>query len=194
MKGVLKSRGGFTLIEMAIVLVIIGLLLGAILKGQAMIENAKVKRLKSDINSIVAATYSYQDRYGFLPGDDPTDRTSDLGATGCTGGNGDGLFNRNIEYPCFWQELIGAGFISGDASVHNELNVAKRNPWGAIYYIRSGTRNNMSGNYIQTNVPRKIAESLDIKYDDGKYNSGNIQANHAYNSSYSTVTIYWFAF
>ena len=63
-------QAGFTLVEIAIVLVIIGLLLGAILKGQELIDNSRVKNAVSDINSIKAASYSYFDRYRVLPGDD----------------------------------------------------------------------------------------------------------------------------
>ena len=61
---------GFTLVEIAIVLVIIGLLLGGILKGQEMITQAKIKNVIADISGVSAAMYGYQDRYRALPGDD----------------------------------------------------------------------------------------------------------------------------
>src|ERR1700674_5205343 len=64
------SQSGFTLVEIAIVLVIIGLLLGGILKGQEMITQAKIKNIVNDFNGITAAINSYQDRYRSLPGDD----------------------------------------------------------------------------------------------------------------------------
>ena len=54
---------GFTLVEIAIVLVIIGLLLGGILKGQEMITQAKIKNAVADFSGISAAYYGYQDRY-----------------------------------------------------------------------------------------------------------------------------------
>src|SRR5665647_3444069 len=67
----MKTRqSGFTLVEIAIVLVIIGLLLGGILKGQEMITQAKIKNVINDMNGITAAFNSYQDRYKALPGDD----------------------------------------------------------------------------------------------------------------------------
>jgi prepilin-type N-terminal cleavage/methylation domain-containing protein len=67
----MKARqSGFTLVEIAIVLVIIGLLLGGILKGQEMITQAKIKNVINDFNGMSAAMYSYQDRYRAIPGDD----------------------------------------------------------------------------------------------------------------------------
>src|SRR5436189_6124876 len=65
-----STEGGFTLVEIAIVLVIIGLLLGGILKGQEMITQAKIKNVINDFNGISVAVTSYQDRYRALPGDD----------------------------------------------------------------------------------------------------------------------------
>src|SRR5580658_4568769 len=65
-----RKQSGFTLVEIAIVLVIIGLLLGGILKGQEMINQAKIKNVVSDFNGIASALYGYSDRYRQLPGDD----------------------------------------------------------------------------------------------------------------------------
>ena len=65
-----RKQRGFTLIEIAIVLVIIGLLVGGILQGQELIESSRVKQAVRDINSTAAAVFSYQDRYGTMPGDD----------------------------------------------------------------------------------------------------------------------------
>ncbi len=187
-------RKGFTLVELSIVLVIIGLLLGGVLKGKSMIDNAKLKRVKSDVDGIVAATYGYQDKYGYLPGDDPQDRVTELGATGCTGGNGNGLFGGG-EYACAWQELIGAGFMSGDASQTDENLVAKTSPYGGNYLFRYGTRGNRNGNYIQVeNVPSDKIKSLDDKYDDGVYDTGDIQANGDYPATPVNRTMYWYSF
>src|SRR5437016_12869862 len=66
-----KRQQGFTLVEIAIVLVIIGLLLGGILKGQEMITQAKIKNVIADFSGVSAAYHGYQDRYCAIAGDDP---------------------------------------------------------------------------------------------------------------------------
>ena len=70
MKPMYRMQQGFTLVEIAIVLVIIGLLLGGILKGQEMITQAKIKNVVADFSGVSAAYYGYQDRYRAIPGDE----------------------------------------------------------------------------------------------------------------------------
>ena len=65
----MQQQKGFTLVEIAIVMVIIGLLLGGVLKGQEVITNARLKRVVNDFNGVSAAIFTYQDRYRGLPGD-----------------------------------------------------------------------------------------------------------------------------
>src|SRR5438874_13123227 len=100
MNSVRKAQG-FTLVEIAIVLVIIGLLLGGILKGQEMITQAKIKNVIADFSGISAAYYGYVDRYKKISGDDPCAGagagltvgncgTTTASWTGATGGNGNG--------------------------------------------------------------------------------------------------------
>src|SRR5258706_11094880 len=71
----MNSQKCSDLVEIAIVLVIIGLLLGGILKGQEMITQAKIKNIMSDFSGISAAYHGYQDRYRAIPGDDPNANT-----------------------------------------------------------------------------------------------------------------------
>src|SRR5260221_11039381 len=88
------TQKGFTLVEIAIVLVIIGLLLGGILKGQEMITQAKIKNVVADFSGISAAYYGYQDRYRAIPADDNNADTRWTGATKGDGtGGGGGAYN-----------------------------------------------------------------------------------------------------
>lgn len=64
-----RSERGFTLVELAIVLVIIGIILGAVLKGQEQINNAKVKRIQNDIKGFEAMLWTFYDRKNYFPGD-----------------------------------------------------------------------------------------------------------------------------
>jgi len=196
----MKMRKGFTLVELSIVLIIIGLLIGGVLKGREMIDNAKRKRVKSDIDSFVAAAYSYQDKYGYLPGDDKEDRSSELGATGCDGSNsdGNGRITNNDERSCFWQELAGAGLISGDPSDSGNT-MPKHSPYGGAYYVSYYSADtwglSRAGNCVRVyQLPPDVAKALDQKYDDGKYNSGDIVGNTDYDSATNTVDIIWNAF
>jgi len=64
----LKNQKGFTLIELAIVLVIIGIILGAVLKGQDLIQNARAKQFISKVKAWEVAQWTYYDRKGKFAG------------------------------------------------------------------------------------------------------------------------------
>lgn len=112
----LNSQKGFTLIEIAIVLVIIGLLLGGVLKGQELINTARVRALNNSVDGITAAWFSFQDRYRAFPGDyldaRSTVNLADNGA-GVAGGNGNGLVDSADERARVWTHLEAAGYITG---------------------------------------------------------------------------------
>ncbi len=95
-EGVLQrdAQRGFTLVEMAIVLVIIGLIVGGILKGQEIVNNGRVKTQVAQIDSIKAAVATFQDTYGFYPGDYKASLlTGGTGAQTTFDGNEDGIIN-----------------------------------------------------------------------------------------------------
>ncbi|ACI21012.1 MULTISPECIES: prepilin-type N-terminal cleavage/methylation domain-containing protein [Thermodesulfovibrio] len=70
---VLKNQRGFTLIELAIVLVIIGIILGAVLKGKDLIENARAKKFVNDVRQFEILSWTFFDRKGYFPGADKND-------------------------------------------------------------------------------------------------------------------------
>ncbi len=93
-----RSERGFTLVELAIVMIIIGLLIGGILKGQELIANAEVGATVSQIKALDAATSTFRDKYDALPGDilAPNNRIANcttIGAACTTAGNGNGTLN-----------------------------------------------------------------------------------------------------
>src|ERR1700755_3562102 len=90
-----KRESGFTLIEIAIVLVIIGLLLGGVLKGQELITGARVRNLISQQDGIKAAFFGFQDRFRALPGDYATADVNISCSRACLDGNGNGRIESN---------------------------------------------------------------------------------------------------
>ncbi|MBI4843800.1 MAG: prepilin-type N-terminal cleavage/methylation domain-containing protein [Nitrospirae bacterium] len=65
----MREEKGFTLIELAIVLVIIGIIIGAVLKGQDLIESARIKRFDNTLREWETSVWTYVDRKGIFPDD-----------------------------------------------------------------------------------------------------------------------------
>ena len=163
-----SKQSGFTLIEIAIVLVIIGLLLGGVLKGQELINSAKVKNLATDFKNIPVYIYGYQDKFRALPGDDAsadthlggqcttttciasTPKTCNNGnaggsAAGTCVGNGliDGLWNSPTttdEVQVFWQQVRLAGLAPGPTALSATVtDFRPTNASGGLIGIQSGS-------------------------------------------------------
>ncbi len=175
-----NSEAGFTLVEIAIVMVIIGLLIGGVLKGQEMIKNAKIKRVMKQVDELRAAALSYQDRFGLLPGDDNT-AVGRPGWMGVANGNGNGQINggngTGAESLGLFQHLAAANLIAGNFAASSP-----RNPFGGIYFVQWANRNgNRQTNWFQTRlIPGDIGTIIDTSYDDGIFNTGSVRANTAY--------------
>lgn len=176
-----RTQSGFTLIEIAIVLVIIGLLLGGVLKGQELINQAKIKNVAKDFEAISVGVLGYQDRYKKLPGDDDgAARWSGVAvpATGAGNGTISGAFNSTTatdETALFWQHLRLAGFIAGDTSTTAEATKQPPNAVGGILGIQSGVFGLAGHAVCSTQLPGKIAGAVDSQFDDGKPESGSVR-------------------
>src|SRR5476649_111971 len=171
---------GFTLVEIAIVLVIIGLLLGGVLKGQSLIDSAKVKNIIQQSTSLTAAVNAYQDKFRALPGDDIQGTTHAPGATG--NGNGDGQI---AEYQLAPQHLALAGFITGSFNGTTDFMTSAQ---GGAVYIYNDVVGGRGGNGVRLdNLPDSFAEQVDSKLDDGKYNTGSVRATAAYTNNGTVI-------
>jgi prepilin-type N-terminal cleavage/methylation domain-containing protein len=174
------KQHGFTLVEIAIVLVIIGILLGGILKGQEMITQGKIRSIEKEMDSISIAILSYQDRYKALPGDD--DKAKSRWATAENGnfsGTIDEAFNSvndAHESRRLWNHLRRAGFINGDSESLAQPGNAVGGLVGVQTDIRNGTNIVLSGVVVcSTNLPAKIANAVDAQQDDGNPARGSLR-------------------
>jgi prepilin-type N-terminal cleavage/methylation domain-containing protein len=180
------KQAGFTLVEIAIVLVIIGLLLGGILKGQEMIVQAKVKNSIQDFSGVSAAYYGYQDRYRAIPGDDANADTRWTTPTAATKGNGDrvltGLYKPATpdtgESAMWWDHLRRSGFVTGSTpanpvnSFNGILGVQQGDGAGGTASVLGGFTNLY---LCSTNLPDKVAIALDVQMDDGSPGAGAVR-------------------
>ena len=175
-----KTQSGFTLVEIAIVLVIIGLLLGGVLKGQELITQAKIKNVSNDFNGLTAAIYSYQDRYKRFPGDDPgATRWSIITAAGDGDNVVEGDYNttdNSKESRLFWAELRLAGFVSGAADTLANATIQPINAAGGITGAQNGGLGLVGLVICTGSLPAKIAQSIDTQFDDGLSNTGSVRA------------------
>ena len=194
----MNKQTGFTLIELAIVLVIIGLLLGGVLRGQELINSAKVKNMARDFQNVQVYIYGYQDKFKALPGDDTAADThvtgGTLGATAANRGNGviNGAWNTatNGDESCvFWQHVRLAGLAPGSTVVNCAAanTYQPRNADGGLIGIQSvagftgttvlPTAGGISGAYVVCSdaILGKFAKQLDTTLDDGIGDTGSLR-------------------
>ena len=184
------NQKGFTLVEIAIVLVIIGLLIGGVLKGQSIIQNAKVKRVVKSADELRAAIYTFYDKYGVYPGDE-ANATIPPGDTN----NGDGLgqIDGTDEAAMAFQDLALSDIISGNYS--GTVGDLPKHAFGDVYWVQWVTPPGGTGgtdHYIMfSNLPWDVALEIDTKYDDGVYNTGSIRGSEAYAEATSPVGTFY---
>ena len=186
-----RKQAGFTLVEIAIVLVIIGLLLGGILKGQEMITQARIKNVVNDFNGITAAYFSYMDRYKAVPGDDVQASGRWAGSlNGGSDGQIGGLYgtsspatlaqaavtNAAGESWNFWWHLRLAGFVAG-ATTGQAAYSQPTNAVGGIVGVQTNALTTLTGVVLcSANVPDKVASAVDTQVDDQRANTGSMMA------------------
>lgn len=185
----MSRHRGFSLIELAIVLVIAGLLLSGVMRGQELIANAKVKSLASDFRNIPTYFYGYQDRFRVLPGDDHAADTHLNGGTNATtdgqvqNGLIQGVWNsdtRTDESFLLWQHLRLAGLATGATDTLSTQYKPRNSEGGRVGVtsvdalgtaVTAGTFNTAHA-MCSDGILGRYATQLDTMMDDGAGNSG----------------------
>lgn len=186
----MRKQAGFTLIEIAIVLVIIGLLLGGVLKGQELIQSARVRNLISQQDGIKAAYFGFLDRFRALPGDYSQANPNIANVAATANGNNNGRIETIVgggaidEHIAAWDHLSKAGFINGSytyAVVPENNATVPTNPYARylriVYDNVYGAGGGAARHNLKTGnqIPSDIMAEIDRKIDDGNPVGGTFQ-------------------
>lgn len=186
-----QGQRGFTLVELAIVLVIIGLVIAGVLKGQELITNARLKSTTADVEAMRGAVNTFRDKYGALPGDyaQAQARIGDAAGVNWDGagdGNGDGIVDGDGitgETMRFWNHLAAADMVKGisplgDATIGDGLPAASIGGGFTVaheavvgrtsHWMRLGSAAATPAGVVDSNQ----AEDVDTKIDDGRPGTG----------------------
>jgi prepilin-type N-terminal cleavage/methylation domain-containing protein len=197
-----RSQRGFTLVEIAIVLMIVGLLIGGILRGQELIQSARVRNIIDQKSAVQTAYIGFLDRYRMLPGDLTATQAGVVGnsaaasvVAGANANPGDGVIALGGESVLFFQNLTAAGFIScgGCMTVTvpaaSTINNSPINVYGnplAVGHVASNTAASLIEWFDQAAVtrlvlstgagtPSQVLAEVDRKADDGLPSSGQLR-------------------
>lgn len=192
----MNKERGFTLVEIAIVLVVIGLILGAVfMLRDTVITNAKTTDTITLVKDLTTAINTFKGTYHYLPGDMPLagNYISNISAT-CniplaTANIGNGRIDTTTEIGCVAEELVRAGLIKGDLRTgQSDYGLYTRNDPGGtpdvLVLALSQSKNTTNPqvapvqNEIEiSNLLCETATVLDLKLDDGNFTTGKITAS-----------------
>lgn len=211
-----NKQAGFTLIEIAIVLIIIGLLLGGVLKGQTLVKNSKIKRISADANAFIAAANAYVDSYWALPGDDVNAATRwSASFTSAATADGDGVIDEGadggaahalfiptatgltlgtkVENAEAVEHLRCAELLKGACALVDANNELPKNSVGGQIGIDDGSGGQpnvlalTTKAVCQTNIESDYATIYDTQFDDGNGLTGTIRGENS--ATYGQTTV-----
>lgn len=171
------QQSGFTLVELTIVILVIGLLIGGTLKGHSVVDNAKIKRMALDTAVYGHAIHTYRGLYHALPGDDPraSQRWPNAG-----NGNGNGIVDGNWipnkptdETSLLWSHLRYAQLLPGSGRDAER----PRHPMGGRGGISYKPLKLPGLAFCIGDLPSRFAVGYDTQFDDGQWVSGRIRGS-----------------
>jgi type II secretory pathway pseudopilin PulG len=181
-------QSGFTLVETGVVLILVGLLLGGLLKGPELAHSARVKMLARDFGSIAVQLDAYQDRFKALPGDDARADANVGGTPAGTPpapaqrGNGriEGAWNSRTptdESYLFWQHLRNARLTVGSTDAAAIDSYLPRNAEGGRLGVSSTLAAGWAAAYhvCSANINGRFARQIDLQLDDGNTATGSVR-------------------
>jgi hypothetical protein len=172
-------------IEISVVLAIMGLMLGGTLKGEALVLQAKIKRVGQDLNGLSMAIFGYWDRYKRLPGDDPVEGRWSVAGVPLTAaaGQGNGVIDGGYgssddqdETRKLWLDLRLAGFVEGEISSITTGSAQPLNAAGGIIGVQTGGLGLTGTIACTSHLPARIAQAIDSQFDDGNATTGAVRA------------------
>ena len=183
---------GFTLVEVAVIMVVVALLIGGVLKGYQMLQSSRVRNLAATATSVQAAYFAFQDRFGHVAGDwNAVDAGKAIGEPVNGGGNDSGHLDTPPADPwtesnAFWEQLAKAGFVRGafpgaatEPDLENgmtPLNVFQRPMIIGRTPDYEGAGAPRRHIVVGRGMPVDLARELDVKLDDGKPAEGKVRA------------------
>jgi len=182
----LTHARGFTLIELAVVIVIISLIMLAMFKGSALIGTGQSQQVLAAVKDLNAGVVQFRSTYSYLPGDMPDASTRLPGVAACNlmsgTANGDGNGQVDAwEVPCVTEHLFRAGIIKSNAPItfSNSKGIVKLRVIARALEAWAGFPSSTRNVIEVSTVPCQIAQDLDAKTDDGNFSTGNTRASVA---------------
>lgn len=162
----------FSLLELSVVLVIVGVLISGVLKGKSILDNTKIQSIATDFQKFKIMIDQYKDHYLALPGDDPNASNH---FSNVISGDGDGTIGEN-DAKLFWSHLYKAGSISSELAPTSKI--------GGYYNVTYNPKVGFDGHWIVLGIgvdskkgllTPKQAKFLKSKIEDGSPTQGDIR-------------------